>query len=189
MKKKGGSVIVAVDPGINNLGWCVCTMQGRPIEWGLETSTLDDLKTPENIRAFKQNMRFMLDRINSFAKERKKRIEFIMERYMPRGMRRGNQTERINIIIGYLLAKVKYANVYLVPASSWKNRRERVYIHLDNKTIPEHITDTYTMSLYLLERIMGRVNEKQVRKLLKQVDKTDFGWKKVKGVWTSPTAL
>lgn len=186
MKLKEKASIIGIDPGINNLGWCVTSTEGAPIQWGLLTSTLVDLKKPEDIKLFKRNMKVLIKTLNSYHKASNS-IDFIMERYMPRGMRRGNQTERMNIIIGYLLGKVKYSNVFLVPASAWKNRREKEYYTIDNPTIPDHITDTYTMTLYYLERLKNRLKTSSVRKLLRIIDRTEYDWKKVKGVWVRNT--
>lgn len=183
MKPYKGPLVIGVDPGIKNLGWCVTDLEGRCLNWGLVTTTLEDLKKPKDIEDFKHNLRKMIRYLNRLCSE-EVLPDLIMERYMPRGMRRGNQTERINIIIGYLLAKLKYREVYLIPASSWKNWREQQYLIADNPTVPEHLTDPYTMTFYYLGRLKGLLNTKQLRGQLKIVNKLDYGWKKVKGVWT-----
>lgn len=182
MKPYKGSLVIGIDPGIRNLGWCVSDMEGRCLNWGLVTSTLEDLKTPNDIKTFKKNLRTLIRYLNRLCASNVL-PDLIMERYMPRGMRRGNQVERINIIIGYLLGKLKYECAYLVPASSWKNRREKEYLEVMNETVPEHLTDTYTMTLYYLERLRGLLDTKQVRGQLKIVNKINYGWKKEKGVW------
>lgn len=179
---KPSKVIVGVDPGVNNLGWCITLPDGKLLKWGLVTRTLSDLKKPEDLRKFKTNMKEVISILNKDGNFKGK-PDFIMERYMPRGMRRGNQTERINIVIGYLLGKLKYDDVYMIPASSWKNRREREYMNIDNTSVPDHMVDTYTMTLYYLERIKNSLSPKDVRKHLKDIASKNWGWKKKRGVW------
>lgn len=180
-KKKLNNLVLGIDPGVNNLGWCITSFKGNIIKWGLVTRTLDDLKKPSDIHSFKGNMKELITILNSISSNGYP--DFIMERYMPRGMRRGNQTERINIVIGYLLGKIRYNDVYMVPASTWKNRREREYTYIDNTSIPDHMIDTYTMTLYYLERIKGLLSTTDVKKKLKVIRETNYGWKKKKGVW------
>lgn len=178
-----GKYILGVDPGINNLGWVITRLNGSIYKWGLVTKTLEDLKSPEDLARFRKNMRYLVKTLNSMYKKTGCKPDFIMERYMPRGMRRGNQTERINILIGYLFAKVKMRNMYMVPASSWKNYRQKHYFEVSNTTVPDHMVDTYTMTLYCLEHLQGKLSENKVKSLLRKVDNKDWGWKKKKGVW------
>ena len=176
-------VVLGIDPGVNNLGWCVTSSNGSIIEWGLLTETLTDLKKPDYIRIFKKRIKPLIRTLNSYTVDNDHKPDLIMERYMPRGMRKGNQTERINILIGYLLGKVKYSDVFMVPASSWKNHREKNYMTVDNNTIPDHMVDSYTMTLYLLERIKGRISVREVIQKMKKVDRTDYGWKFKRRIW------
>lgn len=186
MKKQNSEVILGIDPGVNNLGWCITHCSGKLLSWGLVTKTLADLKQPSDIDTFKKNMTDVITNLNRVSSSRSK-PDFVMERYMPRGMRRGNQVERINIVIGYLLGKLKYNDVYMIPASSWKNRREKEYLTIENNSIPDHLVDTYTMTLYYLERIKGSLSSKEVRKFLSKINNTDWGWKKKKGIWLKDT--
>lgn len=171
--------IIAVDPGVDNLGWCITTREGKLLDWGLVTKTLDDVKTPGDIAAFHENMKPLVQILSAFPNQ-----EFIMERYMPRGMRRGNQVERINIVIGYLLGVVPYNSITMVPASSWKNHCEKHYTYVDNPTVPPHIVDAYTMALYYAERVKGFITPKEVKRHLRSVRENEWGWKKKKNVWT-----
>ena len=171
--------IIAVDPGVDNLGWCVLTCEGKLTDWGLVTKTLDDVKTTADIASFHENMKPLVQILSASPNQ-----EFIMERYMPRGMRRGNQVERINIVIGYMMAAVPYLSLTMVPASSWKNHSEKHYTYVDNPTVPPHIVDAYTMGLYYAERVRGFITPKEVKRHLRSVRENEWGWKKKKNVWT-----
>ena len=170
--------IIAVDPGVDNLGWCILTCEGKLLDWGLVTKTLNDVKTTKDIAAFHENMRPLVKILSAFPNQ-----EFIMERYMPRGMRRGNQVERINIVIGYLMAVVPYLSLTMVPASSWKNHCEKNYTYVDNPTVPPHIVDAYTMGLYYADRVRAFITPKEVKRHLRDVREHEWGWKKKKGIW------
>lgn len=175
--------IIAVDPGVDNLGWCVTTPEGKLLDWGLVTKTLDDIKTTADIATFHENMTPLVQILSACPGQ-----DFIMERYMPRGMRRGNQVERINIVIGYLMGLVPYLSLTMVPASSWKNHSEKHYTYVDNPTVPPHIVDAYTMALYYAERVKGFITPKEVKRHLRGVREREWGWKKKKGVWIQPDA-
>ena len=180
--KTQNSLVIGVDPGVNNLGWCITLPDGELAQWGLLTETLVDLKTTDDIKTFRKNMIGLITTLNSIT--RKKYLpDFVMERYMPRGMRRGNQVERINIIIGYLLGMVSYRRAFMVQASTWKNRREREYTLVENSTVPDHMVDTYTLTLYYLEKVRDVLSTRDVKRRLRDVRETDWGWKKKKGVW------
>lgn len=190
-KKRNVPCVIGIDPGINNLGWCLVGKGGELLSWGMLTSTLEDLKGTKDIHLFKRNMMQLVKYVKcvTFSGEKgvtgKKLPALVMERYMPRGMRRGNQAERMNIIIGYLLARLKAKEVCMLPASSWKKHRNKHYFEVSNKTVPEHMVDTYTMVLYYLERVVGLIDASKVKKKLKVVQDRNWGWKKVKGVWVN----
>lgn len=179
-KEEKPNYVIGVDPGVDNLGWCITNIDGSLAMSGLVTKTLADVKSPNDIAMFHKNMDHLVAVLNT---ARMMKPDFIMERYMPRGMRRGNQVERINIVIGYLIGRISYNELYMVPASQWKQRREAEYTTVINKTIPDHIVDTYTMTLYYLEKIKGLITTREVKRHMRNVRETDWGWKKTKGVW------
>ena len=69
-----------------------------------------------------------------------------------------------------------------VTAQAWKNFWNKNKLWISNDSIPEHIGDAIFMGYYYLIKI-EKLTVKEVKKLIKQLRKTNFNYYRYKGIW------
>lgn len=176
-------MILAIDPGKVNLGWCILSDKGKRLKWGLVARTYTEFKAPEDIVFGRENVHKLCERLKGhLAKLSKKneKVTMVFERFVPRGrFNTGNLTEIVNVVIGQLITELHIDVTFPILASTWKNRRGKAYGGEPVcKTIPPHLVDAYTMGLYILEKA-SKIDAKDIKKKLKKVQEKDWHWKYV----------
>lgn len=177
--------ILAFDPGVTNFAWAFLEVT-RPfdvkvVESGMFNNTVkvfdDDLQI--SIQDFTSEM---VDLFNRFKPE-----QFIMERFMARGMK-GGTIELVNIMMGAFLSwlverQFSFKNRFkLIPASQWKNEWNRNSdldaFYKKTNTVP-HQVDAVGIGLYgayywFKDKPFENI-KKLERSLAKQINATNQG--------------
>jgi hypothetical protein len=187
--------VMGNDAGSTNYGYSVIRftknrnkIKYKILECGELQTKLKDLKIPPKPALKKYYKEIKLKVI-------KYKIDhFICERYMPRG-RFGNTSEFVNIMIGYLIAKK--TPVYLLTASTWKNRLNKFVgkKQVDELSglskfykvvgVPPHEIDATFQAMFLAEKlfkadILDRFSSiKNLIKLKSEIEKCSLS-KKIK---------
>ena len=166
--KRKNTIIICIDPGKLNYGFSIMDTYGKVFKYGMISNTITILKG----RKFSKQKDAFLNEIKKTFNTDKYTI-LIIERFMNRGMLRGNTGECTLIMMGLLIGSIK-GHTILFTAAQWKNFFRKEEIIFDNKNISDHIRDSISMGLYFLvkeryiklskaKKIISELNEKHRR--------------------------
>lgn len=156
MKEK---ILLAMDPGQKNYGWAKMTLEGELISFGMVKNTLNNLKETEIYNEqrlkFVEEMNWIFEGVD----------ELVLERFVPRGMHKGNLGECISIMVGHVGTRVP---TELIMASSWKEWFAKRFEQPKQPKIRVHIRDAISIGLYYLCR-HEHIDMLKIQKILGQI--------------------
>jgi len=176
-------VVVAFDPGKKNFAYSILSKKGKLLDFNLlgnevsqKEGLISNLKEGEIL--VKQYKKFVSDlrKILKIIKKNDAHFILIYERFIPRGLTKGNLSEIVSMLIGMLILTMnirRCRKVVPVTAATWKVHRNKFELLIDNDTLSVHVSDAIGMALhYLLKQ--DYLTLKKVKSIVKKINTTNF---------------
>jgi len=170
-------LLLSLDPGRLNFGFGILNSEGKILKCGIMKNLVTNQKNP---RLFTEQLKLLKEECKGIIDNPKFRL--IYERFIPRSLNRGNNSELILTHIGYVLCSFNANLIIPITASTWKNFWNRNNLWVKNDSLCEHTMDSLMIGLWYLLKV-NALTMKQVKHRLFEIEKTNFGWYKYNNHW------